>query len=631
VTAFEAGETDLYQGDLLTGLYLRDALHFEEWLVFERQRLRDIYQSSLEHQLGASIAQDDSAAVVITAQQLLKLDNLRADWHYALIRAYARLGKRSAALEQYELCRQMLSREWDMQPDAEIVRLAAELHSQRSASATSLRRSPAAAAKLAGSQAAAPDAGSLNGSNRSDTRSSTAAAVSAPPAEPASRPQPAAARSQPGRQRHLIGAVFGILVLAVIALLAVSRLSQRDIQASSARPYAGKTVIVMGPFQNEMGNLLIQAMAPFEERTGIDVLLIAGNEQYIAEKIAAGETPDIASFPQPGRLAEYAQQGKVVDLHSFLSDEYLQQQYSQSFLDLATYQGQVIGVWYSAGLKSLVWYPKQAFEARGYTEPQTWDELIALSEQIVADGDTPWCIGVDDDGARGWIGTDWVEDILLRTAPPETYDAWVRGELPFSAPEVRGAFEMMGQIWLNDAYVYGGRQTILQENFLESPAHLFDNPPGCFLHRQASFGLHIFPQGVQYGKDVDFFYLPPIDPKYGKPVLGGGDIFAMLNDRPEVRELMRYLTTPESAKVLVQQGGFISAHKNTPLEWFPTTADLRFAEILLSANTYRFDGSDMMPGRVGFSSFYRGITDFVEGKDLDTILAEIDASWAQEP
>jgi alpha-glucoside transport system substrate-binding protein len=94
---------------------------------------------------------------------------------------------------------------------------------------------------------------------------------------------------------------------------------------------------------------------------------------------------------------------------------------------------------------------------------------------------------------------------------------------------------------------------------------------------------------------------------------------------------MRYLTTPESAKVLVQQGGFISAHKNTPLEWFPTTADLRFAEILLSANTYRFDGSDMMPGRVGFSSFYRGITDFVEGKDLDTILAEIDASWAQEP
>ena len=139
-----------------------------------------------------------------------------------------------------------------------------------------------------------------------------------------------------------------------------------------------------------------------------------------------------------------------------------------------------------------------------------------------------------------------MEDILLRTAPPETYDAWVRHELPFNSPEIRRAFETMGQIWLNDEYVYGGRQGISRDNFQESPAHLFEDPPGCYLHRQASFALHLFPPGVEYGKDVDFFYLPPIDAKYGKPVLGGGDIFAMFNDRPEVRELMRYLTTAEA-------------------------------------------------------------------------------------
>lgn len=605
VTAFEAGETDLYQGDLLSGLYLRDALRFEDWLTFERQRLREVYQTALEEQLSSYKAKDDQSAVIITAQQLLKLDNLHEDWHYDLIRAYARLGKRSAALEQYELCRQMLRREWNTEPAPEIAHLARELHSQRI---------PAVA----------------NGHGDGAATPANITAEQTPPAGSSNRTPSAASNSQPDWRRIVTWTIAGVLII-VLVLLAVNSLSTTESQAESAQPFAGKTVVVMAPFKNMMGDLFVQSMLPFEERTGIDVQFITGNEQYVTEKIAQGETPDIVDFPQPGRLVEYAQQGMLVDLRSFLSDEYLQQQYSPSFLDLATYQDQVIGAWYSAGLKSLVWYPKAAFEARGYQVPNTWDDLIALSEQIVLDGGTPWCIGIDDIDAKGWVGTDWVEDILLRTAPPETYDAWVRGELPFSSAEVRRAFEIMGQIWLNEAYIYGGVQNIAHDNFLESPAHMFENPPGCYLHRQASFGLHLFPPGVEYGKDVDFFYLPPIDAQYGKPVLGSGDIFGMFNDRPEVRELMRYLTTPESAKAMVQTGGFISPHKGVPLEWYPTGADLRFAEILLSADTYRFDGSDLMPERVGFGSFYRGITDWVEGADLKTVLQEIDTSWEQAP
>ena len=621
VAAFEAGETDLYQGDLLSGLYLRDALRFEEWLAFERQRLRDIYQADLEKQLTAYKTQDDAAAVVITAQQLLRLDSLREDWHYDLIRAYARLGKRTAALEQYELCRQMLRREWGTEPAPEIARLAQELQSQRI---------PAAIA---------------NGYSDGSPAAATSTPAFPLSADNLSRPLSAAPNRQPKWRRSLPWAALGVVAVLAIILLAMSGTSSAGSQSPAAqaatsaatsraaqavsRPYAGKTVLVMAPFQNVYGDLFVQAMAPFEERTGIDVQFLTGNELYVAAKVAAGEAPDVVSFPQPGRLLEYAQQGKLVDLKSFMSEEYLQGQYPQNFLNLVTYQDQVFGAWFSAGLKSLVWYPKPEFEARGYEAPETWEELIALTDQIVVEGGTPWCIGIDDSDARGWIGTDWVEDILLRTVPPETYDAWVRHELPFDSPEIRRAFEIMGQIWLNDEYVYGGRQGISRDNFQESPAHLFEDPPGCYLHRQASFALHLFPPGVEYGKDVDFFYLPPIDAQYGKPVLGGGDVFAMFNDRPEVRELIRYLTTVEAVKPLVQYGGYISPHKGTPLEWYPTTADLRFAQILLGADTYRFDGSDMMPDQVGFGSFYRGITDWVEGTDLDAVLQEIDASWEQ--
>ena len=98
-------------------------------------------------------------------------------------------------------------------------------------------------------------------------------------------------------------------------------------------------------------------------------------------------------------MLEYAQQGKLVDLKSFMSEEYLQGQYPQSFFNLATYQDQVFGAWFSAGLKSLVWYPKPEFEARGYEAPETWEELIALTDQIVVEGGTPWCIGIDDSDA----------------------------------------------------------------------------------------------------------------------------------------------------------------------------------------------------------------------------------------
>ena len=180
-------------------------------------------------------------------------------------------------------------------------------------------------------------------------------------------------------------------------------------------------------------------------------------------------------------------------------------------------------------MKSLVWYAKDDFDASGYTIPETWDELLALSDQIVADGGTPWCIGIESQAATGWVGTDWVEDVMLRTTSLENYDAWVAGDLKFDSPEVRNAFETVGNIWFKEGYVYGGRDQITTTFFGDSPAGLFTDPPNCFLHRQASFitgeFTRLFPE-AKYKEDYDFFYLPPIDDQYGRPALGAADIYA---------------------------------------------------------------------------------------------------------
>jgi alpha-glucoside transport system substrate-binding protein len=286
------------------------------------------------------------------------------------------------------------------------------------------------------------------------------------------------------------------------------------------------------------------------------------------------------------------------------------------------------GVWHRAAQKSIVWYPKKAFEASGYEIPQTWDELMALTQQIADDGDTAWCIGLESGAATGWVATDWMENVMLRTTSLENYDKWVKGELPFSSPEVKHAAEVMSEIWLNDDYVHDGRAGIVSTFIGDAPVPMFEDPPKCWLHAQASWITDFFGEGLESGVDYDFFYMPPIDETYGKPVLVAGDIMVMFNDRPEVRALMEYFSSGTSVEPWIKLGGAISPHYDSSADWYTNDIDRKVAQIMLEADSLRFDASDLMPGEVGAGSFWKGMTDYVSGSvDLDTALKEIDESW----
>jgi alpha-glucoside transport system substrate-binding protein len=341
---------------------------------------------------------------------------------------------------------------------------------------------------------------------------------------------------------------------------------------------------------------------------------------------------DIVDFPQPGLLASFVSEGKVIDVNGVINPDWLAENYIPSWLQMGTMQGPdgpiMAGVWARANGKSFVFYPKAAFDAAGYTVPETWDEMMALTEQIAADGDTPWCIGIESGAATGWTMTDWLEETMLRTTSLENYDAWVAGDLKFDSPEVRNALKYVTDIWFNDAYVYGGRKSIPTTFFGDAPKPMFDEPAKCWLHRQGNFITSFFPEGLTPGTDYDFFYLPPIDPAYGKPVLGAGDIYAMFNDRPEVRAVMQYFSTGESLKGWIEAGGAISPHNDSNLDWYGDPVTRKVAEVLKNASSFRFDGSDLMPGAVGAGSFWKSMTDYVSGSiDEDTALQQIDASW----
>ncbi|MGZ9583980.1 ABC transporter substrate-binding protein [Paenibacillus marinisediminis] len=398
--------------------------------------------------------------------------------------------------------------------------------------------------------------------------------------------------------------------------------------------FKGKKVTMFGPFVDEDEAKFNNSIKEFEEKSGIDIAY-EGSKEFeaaISVRVNGGNAPDIADFPQPGLLADFVKAGKVVDVKSFLSEDYLKKQYNQSWLDMASMtskDGSKIqaGIWSRSSVKSLVWYNKKAFTEAGYQIPQTWDELLALCEQIAKDGDPAWTIGIESGAATGWPATDWIEDIMLRTTTPENYDKWVAGELPFTDEIVKNAVKKMSEIWFNESYVYGGRKSVATTSFQDAPKQLFTNPPKAWLHRQASFITSSFPKEAT-PDTYDWFPLPPIDPQYGLPALIAGDIYAMHNDRDEVRAVMEFFTTGESIKTWVQSTGVIAPMNDADMSWYTNDQERRMAEFLKSAKTIRFDGSDLMPGAVGAGTFWKGMTDYVSGTaNLDQAMEEIQAGW----
>ena len=90
---------------------------------------------------------------------------------------------------------------------------------------------------------------------------------------------------------------------------------------------------------------------------------------------------------------------------------------------------------------------------------------------------------------------------------------------------------------------------------------------------------------------------------------------------------MEYFQLPLAHEVFGAQSGFLTPHKGVNAETYLNDALRGQAEILVNATTFRFDGSDLMPGGVGAGTFWTGMVDYTGGKDAQAVADEIQASW----
>jgi len=428
----------------------------------------------------------------------------------------------------------------------------------------------------------------------------------------------------------------------VIAVAFVAFAAMFGLHSSTATALSGTTITFVTSFEGAELADFKRVMLAFEDQsqlgTKVNVEAVGRNlSQILATRVAAGNPPDLTNFPQPGAMQDFANSGDLVPVGPMVSQTVLAQQ-PKGFLELGTVNGKLYALTPIASLKSLVWYNKPVFEQGGYAIPQTYDELKALTQQIADDGTTPWCIGVESGAASGWPGTDWMEDIALRLFGGDFYDAWVAHDIPWTDSRVKTLFQEW-QFFASDKFAFGGPTNVAATFFGDAPNGLFDG--SCVLFKQASF-IRSFIQdqneGVVAGVDFDVFTFPAGPAQNGgpAPALGGGDLFAAFTNSAEVAELINYVGSAEAQRlwVLLNPGRIgtnnsLDAGIYVNADGSPDTITANAAATLSNAALFRFDGSDLMPGAVGAGTFWTAVLDSLTGKDLDTILSEVEASADQ--
>lgn len=392
----------------------------------------------------------------------------------------------------------------------------------------------------------------------------------------------------------------------------------------------GGSVSVLGVWGGSEQESFLAMLEPFEEATGVNVQYEGTRDlnAVLTTRVEGGNPPDLAGLPGPGQMAQFAEEGDLVDLSGVLDMDRYGDQYAQSWVDLGTVNDQLVGTFIKASVKGLIWYNPTVWEEQGFEMPETWDDMMALSNEAAGGDTAPWCIGLESGAASGWPGTDWLEDIVLRQSGPDVYDQWYQGEIAWTSDEIRQAWETWGEIVAQEGMVYGGPTTMLTTNFGQAGDPLFADPPGCYMHHQASFITDFFTENnpdLQPVEDFDFFGFPPFEAGGEERLEVAGDLFGMFNDTPQAQALMRYLTTPEAQAIWVERGGAISPNQGVPLERYPDPLAQKSAELLTSADVVRFDASDLMPESMN-NAFWQAILNYVENPDnLDSILQELDS------
>src|SRR5215217_3906485 len=397
-------------------------------------------------------------------------------------------------------------------------------------------------------------------------------------------------------------------------------------EAATQAPAAGE-IDCMGAQQGDEISMLYQwsgveeqalnqVLQPLVDACGLVLKPESTRDQALLDtRVQAGTPPDVA-FWQVAQLVQYQDKLKTMDSLGANAASY-----SDFFVTPMTIDGKWLGLPIKADVKSIIWYSPANFEALGYTVPTTWEELDALVEKMVADGNVPWSMGFESGDATGWTGTDFVQDIMLVQQGPEFVQGIMDGSVSYDDPGVKQAYETYGKWAMDEKYTVGGAQGTLSTAFLEAIYKPFADPPEAMMVKQSGFAggevAKKFPDLAQ-GTDYDFFVVPGI-----QGLQGSVEPMMAFNDTPAVQALVTYLSSAQGGANWAAATFGLSPNKGAEGN-YTDPALQKLGDAIATTQGFTTDIGDTIPGGFGSAEF-QAITEFVNGGDLDTILADLAA------
>jgi len=377
---------------------------------------------------------------------------------------------------------------------------------------------------------------------------------------------------------------------------------------------AGDKVTMLYQWSGLEEENLNKILQPLVEACGIVLAPESTRDHALLDtRVAAGTPPDIAFWTQAA-LDLY--QDRLVPIDQAGGDA---NNYAGFWKDLGSRGGKWLGMMVKADIKSIIWYSPAVFDAYGYTVPGTWAELDALVEQMVADGNVPWSMGMESGDATGWTGSDFLQDIMLVQQGPQYVTDLINGKVAYDDAGVKEAYETYGK-WAKDAkYTVGGADGTVSIGFLDAIYKVFSDPPEAMMVKQSGFaGGAVKEQypSLEYGTDYDFFGVPG-----AQGLQGGTDMMMAFNASPAAKAVIAYLSSEAGAKKWAEVGFDLSPNKHA-VGAYTDTALAKKAAILATAEGFTPDIGDTIPGGFG-SAEWKAIVDYVnDAADLDAALAE---------
>lgn len=397
-----------------------------------------------------------------------------------------------------------------------------------------------------------------------------------------------------------------LAVLMSLALVAAACGDDDDTEATGGgddgageeTDLSGETIEVAAVWTGDEQDNFRQVLDLFEEETGATVNFTSTGDDIAAvlgTAIQGGSPPDVAILPQPGLMQDLAEEGNIQPIED-IAGELVDENYADVWRELGTVDGTLYGVWFKASNKSTFWYNVNLLEDAGVEPPEDWDGLVEAAQTVDDSGVTPISVA----GADGWTLTDWFENVYLRTAGPEMYDQLTNHEIPWTDPSVVEALDTMGELIGNPEFVVNGLDGALQVDFPTSVTQVFGSDPAGAMVYEGDFvaGNITGETDSELGTDADFFPFPNIDGS-DPAVVGGGDVAVLLTENPAAEELIRFLARPESAEVWAGLGGFTSPNQSVDTGAYADDIGRKSAEALVSAESFRFDMSDLQPAEFG--------------------------------